>query len=263
MLLSVTHVFFGDLKHLLPRAHPASLGAGEPSRTRAGSGDAFSRAQSQLESFNRSQAMVSQPGDVTRLLQAWRSGDPNALANLTPLIYNDLRRLARGYMRRERADHTLEPTALVHEVYLRLVDKRQARWQDRAHFYAVAARLMRRILVDHARARRTAKRLPGIGAGLPDGFQIAAPERSADLVALDDALAQLESLDPRKARIIELRFFGGLTISETAAITELSTATVIIETRIARAWLYAHLVGGTDNDSRAMAESAGTGAHRV
>ena len=193
--------------------------------------------------------MVSPPGDVTRLLHAWRSGDRDALYNLAPLIYDDLRRLARRYIRNERANHTLEATALVHEVYLRLADKRHPHWQDRAHFYAVAAQLMRRILVDHARARNTAKRAPGFGADSIDDVQPAASETSVDLVALDDALTRLGAFDPRKARIIELRFFGGLTINETAEVVGLSTASVITETRIAKSWLYARLVGGSNCDT--------------
>lgn len=182
--------------------------------------------------------METLPGDVTRLLRAWRGGDQSALEKLTPLVYDDLRRLASRFIRRERPDHTLQPTALVHEAYLRLADKRRPQWQDRAHFYAVAAQLMRRILVDHARGYRAAKR----GLGLP---KLSLDEPSAvnqgavaDVLSLDESLTNLAAFDERKSRVIELRFFGGLTIEETAEVLGLSTATVINETRVARAWLF-------------------------
>ena len=176
--------------------------------------------------------------DVTSMLAAWRAGDPQALDRLMPVVYDELRRLAGSYMQRERADHTLETTALVHEAYLRLAGRTHPSWHDRTHFFAVAAQLMRRILVDHARGHGAAKR--GCGqANLPlDGDALPAGARSADLIALDDALTDLGAVDPRKAHIVELRFFGGLTIEETASILELSTATVVNETRLARAWLY-------------------------
>jgi len=175
---------------------------------------------------------------VTEMLAAWRAGDAEALDRLMPVVYEELRRLAAGYMQRERADHTLGTTALVHEAYLRLAGRTHPRWHDRGHFFAVAAQLMRRILVDHARGHAAAKRGFGL-AKLPlDGDALPADVRGADVVALDDALAVLEKLDPRKARIVELRFFGGLTIDETATVVELSTATVVNETRLARAWLF-------------------------
>ena len=187
--------------------------------------------------------MQTSPGDVTRLLKAWREGDPAALEKLTPLVYDDLRRLACRFIRNERPDHTLQPTALVHEAYLRLADKKQPQWQDRAHFYAVAAQLMRRILVDHARVYRAAKR----GLGLPklslDEPATLKPGPVADVVSLDESLTSLAAIDERKSRVIELRFFGGLTIEETAEVLGLSTATVINETRIARAWLFDDMYG--------------------
>ena len=187
--------------------------------------------------------METSPGDVTRLLKAWREGDQTALERLTPLVYNDLRRIARRFIRLERVDHTLQPTALVHEAYLRLADKAQPQWQDRAHFYAVAGLLMRRILVDHARLHRSAKR----GFGLPklslDDPCSRTTEPVADILSLDDSLNSLASIDERKCRIVELRFFGGLTIEETADMLGLSTATVINETRLARAWLFNDLFG--------------------
>lgn len=182
--------------------------------------------------------------DVTGLLHAWRDGDQRALDDLLPLVYAELRRLAASYLRRERSDHTLEATALVHEAYLRLVDKTRPRWHDRVHFYAVAAQLMRRLLVDHARAFRAVKRGgSGIRVPLEDETAIFSPDRAAELLALDTALHQLAELDPRKARILELRFFGGLTLAETAQVLEVSTATVVNESRMARAFLYDQIGG--------------------
>jgi RNA polymerase sigma-70 factor, ECF subfamily len=179
--------------------------------------------------------------DVTSLLLAWREGDAEALARLMPLVYGELRRLAARSMAGERSDHTLQPTALVHEAFLRLAGGGPPCWQDRLHFFAVAAQLMRRLLVDHARGRRRAKRGSGarllpleaaLDVGGPDGGS------PADLLALDEALTGLAAFDPRKARVVELRFFGGLTIEETAGFLGVSTATVILEARLARAWLF-------------------------
>jgi RNA polymerase sigma-70 factor, ECF subfamily len=179
--------------------------------------------------------------DVTSLLLAWREGDAKALERLMPLVYGELRRLAARSMAGERNDHTLQPTALVHEAFLRLAGGRPPHWQDRLHFFAVAAQLMRRLLVDHARGRRRTKRGSGarllpleaaLGVGGPDGGS------PADLLALDEALTDLAAFDPRKARVVELRFFGGLTIEETAEFLGVSTATVILEARLARAWLF-------------------------
>lgn len=176
--------------------------------------------------------------NVTSMLAAWRAGDPQALERLLPVVYDELRRLAGRYMQRERSDHTLGATALVHEAYLRLAGRTHPSWHDRTHFFAVAAQLMRRILVDHARGHGAAKR----GCGMPhvplDGCTISVDTRGADLIALDDALVSLATVDPRKAQIVELRFFGGLTIDETAEILAVSTATVVNETRLARAWLF-------------------------
>lgn len=179
--------------------------------------------------------------DVTLLLTAWRDGDPEALDRLIPLVYDELRRLAGRFLDGERHDHTLQPTALVHEAFLRLAGGSVPRWQDRVHFFAVAAQVMRRLLVDHARARRSAKRggsvrrLP-LEAALEIGGPAAAdPEL---LLLLDEALVELAAHDPRKARIIELRFFGGLTLEETAEVTGVATSTVILEARLARAWLF-------------------------
>jgi RNA polymerase sigma factor (TIGR02999 family) len=176
--------------------------------------------------------------DVTRLLKAWSDGDQHALDDLLPVVYAEVRRLARSYLRRERSDHTLQPTALVHEAYLRLVDQRDVRWQNRAHFFGIAAQIMRRILVDHARMRHAGKRGNGLApVALDDAMQVAAPDADLDVVALDEALETLAELDPRQARIVELRYFGGLSIEETGEIVNLSPATVKREWAAARAWL--------------------------
>lgn len=177
--------------------------------------------------------------DVTELLIEWREGEPEALARLTPLVYDELRRLAESYFRRERSDHTLQATALVHEAYLRLVDKTHPRWKGRAHFFAVAAQQMRRILVDHARRYRADKRGGGQAKIPIEGETVVlSSERPKDLVALDDGLRGLESVDARKAQVIELRYFGGLSVEEVAEVLGVSTATVVNDARFARAWLH-------------------------
>jgi RNA polymerase sigma factor (TIGR02999 family) len=192
-----------------------------------------------------------QDGEVTGLLAAWRAGDASALSRLMPLVYGELRRLAAHVLAGERTGHTLQATALVHEAYLRLAAGGAPRLGigDRAHFFAVAAQVMRRLLVDHARGRAAAKRgggaalvplTPGISAAVPGVTAGSAPE---DLLALDAALTDLAALDGRKARAIELRYFAGSTIGETAAALEVSTATVILDLRLARAWLYRRLRG--------------------
>ncbi len=179
----------------------------------------------------------SSPHDITQLLLEWRNGNQQALEKLTPLVYDELRRLASRYLRRERADHTLQATALVNEAYVQLIGQQQMDWQNRAHFIGVAARLMRNILVDHARAHASAKRGDGKDA-LPLDEAIAAPARvPADVIALDDALKDLARRDERKSRIIELRYFGGLSMEETAEVTSLSVATIRRELRMAEAWL--------------------------
>jgi RNA polymerase sigma factor (TIGR02999 family) len=179
--------------------------------------------------------------EITRLLQAWGGGDPEALENLTPLVYAELRRMARRSMRRENAGITLQPTALVNEAYLRLVDIAQVRWQDRAHFFAVAAQTMRRILVDAARARAAGKRGGGaLHVNLDESID-AMPDRGSQLVALDDALEALARLDLRKAKVIEMRFFGGLTVEETAEVLKISPETVMRDWKMARAWLMREL----------------------
>ena len=179
--------------------------------------------------------------DVTRLLVRLTDGDRAVLDDLLPLIYGELRRLAGGYLRRERQGHTLEPTALVHEAYLRMVDQTQVRWQNRAHFFGVAAQMMRRILVDHARAHQAEKR--GGEAqilSLDENIDVSA-ERSAELVALDEALERLAELDPEKSRVVELRFFGGLSVEETAEVLGVSAPTVKRHWRMAKAWLYGQM----------------------
>jgi len=170
------------------------------------------------------------------LLKAWSGGDRRALDDLLPVVYTEVRKLARSYLRRERPDHTLQATALVNEAYMRLVDQRDVRWQNRAHFFGIAAQIMRRILVDHARMHQAEKRGSGESRIVFDEALEVAAERSLDLVALDDALTALADLDPRQAKIVELRFFGGLSIEETAEVVQLSPATVKREWAVARAW---------------------------
>jgi RNA polymerase sigma factor (TIGR02999 family) len=184
---------------------------------------------------------ASSSAEITRLLQAWGGGDPAALENLTPLVYTEMRRMAARYMRRENPGNTLQATALVHEAYLRLVDIAEVRWQDRAHFFAVAAQTMRRILVDSARARGSGKRGGGaLHVNLNESID-AMPDRPSELVALDEALDALAKLDPRKAKVIEMRFFGGLTVQETAEVLKVSPETVMRDWKMARAWLMREL----------------------
>jgi RNA polymerase sigma factor (TIGR02999 family) len=180
-------------------------------------------------------------GGVTQLLLAWTRGDRAALNRLMPLVYEELRQLAGGYLVRERHDHTLQPTALVHEAFLRLVDHRSIQWQGRAHFLALAATLMRQLLIDHARKHRAEKRGGG-GARvtLHEGDAVI-EARSVELIALDEALSALAAVDPRQARVIELRFFGGLTIEEAAEVLAVSPATVKLDWSLARAWLVREL----------------------
>jgi RNA polymerase sigma factor (TIGR02999 family) len=181
--------------------------------------------------------------DFTLLLHAWGEGDARALDRLAPLVYRELHRIARGYMVHERPDHTLQATALVNEAYLRLVDTRQVQWQDRAHFLAICARAMRQILVDHARSRASRKHGGGQIA-LQFDENLGVPESShSNLLELDGALKRLEALDPRKSRVVELRFFGGLSLEETAEALNVSPRTVKRDWQLARAWLYRELGG--------------------
>jgi RNA polymerase sigma factor (TIGR02999 family) len=175
--------------------------------------------------------------DVTDLLEELSDGNQDALAALVPLVYEQLRRLARSHMRREQRMQTLQTTALVHEAYMRLVDQRNVRWQNRAHFFAIAAQAMRRILVSRARARLAEKRGGGGEKVQIDDLDIANPESTVDLVAIDEALQRLAALDPQQGRIVELRFFGGLTVEEAAEVLQLSASTVKREWRTAKAWL--------------------------
>ena len=184
--------------------------------------------------------------EVSQLLRAWSAGDRNALAKLTPVVYAELRRLAHHYMHHERPGHSLQTTALVNEAYVRLVDYRRMQWNDRAHFFAVSAQLMRRILVDHAR-RQNLKRGAGAHHVFLDEAAIVGSERAADLAALDDAMKALAQLDPRKARIVEMRFFGGLSVDETAEVLDISPATVRRDWSTAKLWLYRELGGGSTN----------------
>jgi RNA polymerase sigma factor (TIGR02999 family) len=185
---------------------------------------------------------------VTQLLLDWGNGDKAALDKLVPVVYQELRRLAAYYMRRERPGHTLQTSALVNEAYMRLVDYSQMRWQSRAHFFAVAAQAMRRILVEHARKRHFAKRGGGAVKVSFDEAAIVSQEQASDLVALDDALTSLEAMDQRKARIVELRYIGGLNIEETAEVLAISPATVQREWRAAKAWLYREIKEGARDE---------------
>ena len=202
---------------------------------------------------------ASQPGepaadDISTLLRAWSDGDRSALEKLTPIVYDELHRLAGRYMRRERPGHSLQTTALVHEAYMRLVDYKRMQWQDRAHFFAVSAQLMRRILVERAR-RRNLKR----GGGAPhvslEEAAVVGGNRAGDLVALDDAMNALALLDPRKVQVVEMRFFGGLTLEETAEVLKVSAITVRRDLRTAKAWLYRELNGVTDDGFRSLETS--------
>lgn len=175
--------------------------------------------------------------EITPLLMNWRQGNEQALAELVPIVYQELRKIADSYLRRERSDHTLQPTALINEAYLRLVDQSLPQWQNRAHFYGVAAQLMRQILVEHARSRAAGKRGGGEQKFSLDDALTFSEEKAAELVALDDALLALAKFDKRKVRIIEMRYFGGLSLEETAEALGLSVTTISDEQRLARAWL--------------------------
>ena len=180
---------------------------------------------------------MASPHDVTALLADWSRGDRDALARLLPLVYAELRRIASRQLGKERAGHTLQPTALVHEVYLRLVDQRRVDWQNRAHFFGVTAQIMRRILVDHARRLSAAKRGDGVRCVSVDDVSDQPASNEIPILALDDALGRLEKLDPALAKIVELRAFGGLTIEEAAHVLDVSPSTVKRDWRTARAWL--------------------------
>ena len=207
------------------------------------------RARS-IASVNRRVIMADSPGDITTLLKAWRGGDPLALERLTPLVYDHLRKLGRQYVRKERAGARGDATSLVHQAYMHLMDARAVDWQNRAHFFAVTSRIMRRVLVDAARARATIKRGGGIAridcfAGIQYArVEARGSERAAEISALDDALTTLAQKDARRAQVIELRFFGGLDAMEAAAVLGISVATLKRDWDFARAWLLAQLEPG-------------------
>ena len=194
-------------------------------------------------------AQTPRCGEVSTLLRAWSEGDRSALEKLTPIVYQELRRLARGYIKRERRGHSLQTTALVNEAYMRLVDYKGMQWQNRAHFFAVSAQLMRRILVEHAR-RRNLKRGGGVEHVSLEEAAVVGGGRAADLVALDDAMQALERIDSRKAQVVELRFFGGLNVEETAEVLNISTVTVLRDWSTAKAWLYREMTGGREATGR-------------
>jgi len=182
--------------------------------------------------------------DISALLRAWSGGDQSALARLTPIVYDELHRLARRYLKRERPGHSLQATALVNEAYIRLVDQERMQWHNRAQFFAISAQLMRRILVDHAR-RRNLKRGGGVLHVSLEEAAVVGGDQGADLVALDDAMNALARLDPRKVQVVEMRFFGGLSVEETAEVLKVSPVTVMRDWSTARAWLYRELTGET------------------
>lgn len=187
--------------------------------------------------------------EVTELLLAWREGDESALENLISVVYAELHKQAKRYLRGERQDHTLQTTALVNEVYLRLIDSSKVRWQNRAHFFAVAAQLMRRILVDFARSRKYQKRGGGAHQVSLEQAMVIASDRSEDLVALDDALQSLAAIDERKSKVVEMRFFGGLSVEETAEVLQVSPDTVMRDWRLAKVWLLKELSGNLQDES--------------
>lgn len=179
--------------------------------------------------------------EVTEILHEWSGGDPKAPERLMPFVYDELRRLARSFLFQERGDHTLQPTALVHEAYVRLVDQTRVNWQNRAHFYGIAASMMRRVLIDHARAHAAEKRGGGAVRLSLDDVQVPLEQRAADFVALDAALKRLSQFDERKGKVVEMRFFGGLTDEEIAEVLGVTSRTVLRDWKKARLWLYREL----------------------
>jgi len=178
------------------------------------------------------------PQEITQLLVDWNNGNQAALDQLTPLVYTELRQLAHRYMRRERLGHTMQTTALIHEAYLRLVDQTKVRWENQAHFFGIAARLMRQILIEHARSHTRAKRGGGAVTLSLDEAALVSQARAAELLALNDALERLAAVDPRKSRVVELRFFGGLSVEEAARVLNIAPNTVLRDWRLAKAWLH-------------------------
>jgi len=196
--------------------------------------------------------------NVTLLLNKLGDGDQNAASQLVPLVYQELRRMAAQCLRHERPGHTLQATALVHEAYIKLAGQRDAKWQNRAHFFAVASQLMRRILVDYARAQLRGKRGGKQQKVSLDDSLLVSPDRTDELLAVNESLALLEAMDPRQGRIVELRYFGGLTVDETAEVLQVSSKTVLREWNVAKAWLYGHLKEPHADDAREV--EAGKGA---
>lgn len=193
-------------------------------------------------------------GEISILLRAWTDGDASALEKLTPIVYNELHAMARRYMKREQAGHSLQTTALVNEAYLKLVDCNKMKWQNRAHFFAISANLMRRILVEHAR-RHNMKRGGAAQHVALDEASIVGGGRHSDLVALDDAMNALARLDPRKVQVVEMRYFGGLSVEETAEVLKVSAVTVMRDWSTAKAWLYGELTGGQGDGFQTMGTS--------
>src|SRR5687768_8464297 len=192
--------------------------------------------------------MAAAPLNVTQLLIGWAKGDKDALDQLIPIVYDELRRQAARYLRRERVGHTLQTTALIHEAYLRLIDQKNVQWQNRAQFFGIAAQLMRRILVDHARTKKRAKRGGSdIRVSLADA-EASVKAQELDVVALSEALDRLERIDEQQSKIVELRFFSGLTVEETAAVLDISPATVKRDWSMAKAWLHREISGEVDED---------------
>jgi len=181
--------------------------------------------------------MTPSPDEVTQLLLDWSNGNEAALERLTPLVYDELHRLARRHMRRERSGHTLQTSALVNEAYVRLIDQRRVHWQSRTQFFSIASRLMRRVLVDHARGHNRAKRGGGALQVSLDEAAVVSQDRAAELIALDDALSSLAAIDQRKTQVVELRFFGGMSVEETAEVLKVSAVTVMRDWSTAKAWL--------------------------
>src|SRR5438132_7060941 len=192
--------------------------------------------------------MTPSPKEVTQLLLDWSNGNQAALDRLTPLVYEELHRLAHRHMTRERRDHTLQTSALLNEAYLRLIDQRNVHWQNRAHFFSIASRLMRRILVDHARAHKYAKRGGGASRVSLDEAAFVSHERASELVALDDALTSLAAIDQRKCQVVELRFFGGMSVEETAAALGVSPITIKRDWSTAKAWLHRAIEKGVTTE---------------
>ena len=226
-----------------PSALPSNV---KPAEKRGHYGATFFSAASRIAVEFRilsegDRTVDSSPGEITRLLIELRAGSPDAEARLIPLVYGELHRLAAHYMRGERRDHTLQPTALVNEAYMRLTAHRDIHWRDRAHFFGFAARLMRQVLMQHARAHQAEKRGGFVRKFSLDEALDFSPDRSKDLIALDDALKSLEQLSPRQGRVVELRFFGGLTVEETAEVLGTSPRTVKRDWNVARAWLHGEL----------------------